>query len=184
VSFPIPSPGGRGEWLCNNVFTNRTWAVMGGPVQLLMIETGCYLFYILLMAVIWGSAGRGSCHIDYICNRTTNLPLFSSLWTELGWPVTYYPEQGSHQFYYWPPKTYYLELKYLLVTDPTSHPKLLLNQFSDHLASLRKCKDIMADRSAGVLEDSVFKKLVIYGCLTFLYTSLLLLLKLNWFLRN
>jgi len=55
----------------------------------------------------------------------------------------------------------------MLVTDPTSHPKLLLNQFSNLLASLRKCKDIMADRSAGVLEDSLFKKVVINGCLFF-----------------
>ena len=52
---------------------------MGGPVQLLMIETGRYLFFIHLIAVIWVSAGKGSCHIDYVCNRTTNLPLFSSL---------------------------------------------------------------------------------------------------------
>jgi hypothetical protein len=74
-----------------------------------------------------------------------------------------------------PPKTYYLEQKYLLVTDPTSHPKLLLNQFNNLLASLRKCKDIMA----GVLEDSVFKKLVISGCLTFSVYISALLLKLN-----
>lgn len=90
------------------------------------LRQGVTCFCVHLMAVIWGTAGKGSCHIDYICNRTTNLPLFSSLWTDLGW-LTYYPKQGSHQFYYSPPKTYYLELKYLLVTDPTSHPKLVLN---------------------------------------------------------
>jgi len=51
------------------------------------INKGVTCFYIHLMAVIWGSAGKGS-YIDYICSRTTK-PLFSSLWTELEWLVTY-----------------------------------------------------------------------------------------------
>jgi hypothetical protein len=139
---------------------------MIGPVQLLMIETGCYLFLCPFDGCHLVKCRKGSCHIHYIGNKTTNLPLSSSLWTDLGW-LTYYPKHGSHQFYYSPPKTFYLELMYLLVIDPTSHPKLVLNQFSSLLASLRKYKDIMADRSAGLLEDSLFKRLVINGCLTF-----------------